>query len=329
MNSIQPRIDTLAKIEFNSTRKHYEIGHPRDILIILGSAVGLNRNAGLAAYWNEERHALRLLSPSSIKPWRTIAQGLVPGTGMDVLGSYIASITPEHSVALVSSMLGTMVYINRPDASGTLRWQQLRVREDHNTDWIWTPPNPDSLAYDFSVPSSEAGVKIMSNPKTIPTSDSKFEAVKQVLVAESQEALWRSAATQATCTARDLLLAAARKAMPKQRLVINQIGKVLRTPMGEAAFGYALGMALEIKAAPGDLKRKRLASELRIGGEAAALNVVINPIREFLTGGIDTILNGIEGLSLPEVSPAALPSAAPTASFTETTQRESATTSRE
>jgi hypothetical protein len=74
----------------------------------------------------------------------------------------------------------------------------------------------------------------------------------------------------------------------------------------------------------GDLKRKRLASELRIGGEAAALNVIINPVREFLTNGIDTILNGIDGLTLPDVAPSALPDARPTESFAAATLREHA-----
>ena len=139
---------------------------------------------------------------------------------------------------------------------------------------------------------------------TTETKTGTFAAIKSTVTTETAEAGWRAAATQATRAGRDLLLVGLKKAMPKQRLLMSQIAKVLNTAVGEAAFGYALGVALELKADAKDVRRARLARELRIHGEAAAMNVVLNPIREFLTTGLDSIL-----AALPEVTelPASLP----------------------
>ncbi len=329
-------MDTLARIGFNPAKKYFQLGEARRDMILLGGSVSDDRprddrDPDVAAYWNTSRLALRLRSPDPIKPWRTIAQGFVSGEELESIGQHSASRTPERSVAFVGRAGGTAIYINLPNDEGDLRWRQLQVRGEHNIDAIWNPQTyvRTTGTQPTVTTTTDAGeVTTMSNEKALTEADSKFETVKKVLATETQQALWRSAATQVTRTARDLFLASAKKAMPKQKLVINQIGKVLCTPMGEAAFGYALGLALEIKAGAGDMKRKRLASELRIGGEAAALNVIINPVREFLTNGIDTILNGIDGLALPDVAPASLPDARPTETFAETTQREGASVSR-
>lgn len=316
-------VDALARIGFNLTNKYFDLDERRrNTLFVLGDSVHDgrpvdDRDPGVTAYWNASRCALRLRSPDPTKPWRTIAQGFASEEELRSIGSHAADRTPVRSVALVPQPHGpTLVYINLPDEVGVLHWRQLRVREEHNIDAVW-----DLQTYvrtkqtEPTVTTDAEGATNMSETAAKVAADSKFEAVKKVISAETEQALWRSAATQVTRTARDLFLASAKKAMPKQRLIINQIGKVLCTPMGEAAFGYALGIALELKAGAGDLRRKRLASELRIGGEAAALNVIINPVREFLTTGIDTILNGIDGLALPDATPAALPDAQPAASF--------------
>lgn len=320
MSGEETAVDTMARIGFDPILKRFQIGEPRGDLILFGGSVHDDRprddrDLDVSAYWNQSRLALRLRSPDPIKPWRTIAQGFVSDEELSSIGSHVAARTPERSVAIVGQAGGpTLVYINLPDEVGVLHWRQLRVREEHNIDAVWNPQT--YVRAEPTVTTTDAkGATNMSDTAVNVAADSKFEAVKKTLSAETQQALWRSAATQVTRTARDLFLASAKKAMPKQRLIINQIGKVLCTPMGEAAFGYALGIALELKAGAGDLRRKRLASELRIGGEAAALNVIINPVREFLTTGIDTILNGIDGLALPDATPAALPDAQPAASF--------------
>lgn len=132
--------------------------------------------------------------------------------------------------------------------------------------------------------------------------DKFIDRAKATVKEETAAALWRAGAVQTTRTARDLFFAAAKKAMPRQKLALAQMKRLAETSVGEAVCSYALGLALEIRAAA-DPRRKRLASELRIAGEAGALNGVLDPIRVFLTSGIDQILDGLDLPEIPEAIP--------------------------
>lgn len=306
-------MEILSKLQVNPDTQYFQTG-PESFpsRAYLGGLVSKDRPDSLAegeiAYWNTVRKALRLRSPDPVKPWRTIAQGFANDVPCAVVSGRLAAHYDPRTVLIVREESGSdsRIFINLQGADGAMLWHRLHLRPDNLTDATWDPQSYVRAETYTQTTEAERTNETMSEQK-----NPKFEALKQMVAEETQQALWLSAATQATRTARDLLIASAKKAMPKQRLVINQIAKVLQTPVGEAAFGYALGLALEIKAGPADAKRRRLARELRIVGEAGAMNVVLNPIREFLTSGIDTILNGIDGLALPDVAPAALPEASP------------------
>jgi len=302
----------------------YSNSHPKsENLLILGWLVSENRpgaagETAQVAYWNTTRHALRLRCPDPVKPWRSIAQG-IEGTGVSAVHGYNAGDYPPKTVLVHQPAAGFHVYITLPDgADGTLKWWKLTLREENLTRAVWDSntyqrAEPTTTGTDANVSPTAQDTPDEGRTTTVAT-DTKFDKIKNVLLTETYEAAWRSAATQTTRTARDLLMVSLKKAMPRQRLVIAQIKKVLETPVGEAAFGYALGVAMEIKAGPEDARRKRLARELRIRGEDEAFTAVLNPIREFLTTGIDTMLNGMDGLSLPEM-PAELPAATRVESF--------------
>lgn len=320
--------------------------------VLLGDSVSLNRppqgrEHQALAYWNAERQALRFKCPDPAKPWRSLAEGFVrapnAADGDDapltfrIVGGYRAASYPERTVVFKDGREREL-YINLPDAAGVLSWHKLAVRPEYWDPAVWqpgtyaqpaapegTPGTADDMrrAHEAAAAQAAAHAAQQTNTddgKKATMADSTMETIKRVVMDESGEALWRSTAKQVTCAGRDLFLVALKKALPKQRLWITQVGKVLATPLGESAFGYALGAAMEIKAGATDLKRKRLARELRINGEAGALNVVLNPIREFLTTGIDSILNGMPELDtlmagLP-AAPAELPDRKETAEFT-------------
>lgn len=290
----------------------------RTTLLITGWFMGEERpdptNKEVVGYWNPTRRALRLRCPDPVKPWRTIAQG-IEGTGAAEVHGYRACDYVAKTVLVYQPASGFHVYIVLPDgADGSLKWWKLNNRDDNLTTAVW-----DSETYardETTVTGTSANVSHTAHDTpdagrtTTVANETKLDKIKTVLMTETYEAAWRSAATQTTRTARDLLMVSLKKAMPRQRLMIAQIKKVLETPVGEAAFGYALGVAMELKAGPEDSRRKRLARELRIRGEDEAFTAVLNPIREFLTTGIDTMLNGMGGLPLPEM-PAEIPASLP------------------
>jgi len=126
------------------------------------------------------------------------------------------------------------------------------------------------------------------------------ERVVTPVAAESADAAWRGSAVIAARSARDFILTGLKKTV-KNRAMVGMISRVLNTVYGEAAVGYALGVVLEVKATATDRKRKRLARELRVGAEATAGVEVVEPLRKFLTDGIDTLLNVLPDLdALPD-----------------------------
>lgn len=148
-------------------------------------------------------------------------------------------------------------------------------------------------------------------------------AAGATVVDESIEAGWRTAAKQIVRGGRDLLCISIKKAFrkPAHKPIVLSVTKALNSEPGEAMFGYALGWALEIKAG-NNPKRQRIAREMRIGGTADGMNAVIDPIRTFLTSGVDAILNELPDIQVRDVGDdPALNRPSPAALFTGTVEK--------
>jgi len=109
------------------------------------------------------------------------------------------------------------------------------------------------------------------------------------VVEETTDALWHSAAVQATRAARDVLLSSLKRPLKLYPGLASKIRKLLESTYGEAVLGYVLGVVLA--ATRDDARSQRLAAELRIEGEAGAMTAVINPLRLLVVAHLDQVLD--------------------------------------
>jgi len=88
------------------------------------------------------------------------------------------------------------------------------------------------------------------------------------------------------------------QSIPKAKKDLRrQLAAFFATPYGDAVVGILLSGALELTGAQEGTKRGRLSKELRVGAMTGAANEAMNqfldPLRLFLTGGLDSILDGL------------------------------------
>lgn len=134
--------------------------------------------------------------------------------------------------------------------------------------------------------------------RTIMTEESKMKKIGKTLKANAGEAAWRVGAAQATRTAKAAVVAGVLKTVPKtEKALRKQLVAFFDTAYGDAVVGLLLSGAISMTGAPEGSKRDKLAEELRVGAMSVAANEALNglldPLRGFMMGGLDAILEGM------------------------------------
>jgi hypothetical protein len=138
-------------------------------------------------------------------------------------------------------------------------------------------------------------------------------SVPEQFVQETVAAAWNSAATQTAEGARELLLMALKPGLKSYPKLRDWLVGSLTTTAGKSALRYVAGTLLQMFRS--DKRSLRLAKELRVGAESAAIVGVVEPVRAALVAGLEAAAKVMDYAVPTEVPAIAAPAAtqAPTA----------------